>query len=141
MWSLLEIIDFYWFSFTKNKLKLLPSIRRLSELGYKIFATAGIADFTKEHGNPVQYLKIVNDDETQRYEFSLNHLAKFGWFVHQLTSFQRLQNSLNVVAGVEVNGIWDDELSDIVGVVGDYIINIEESRNHEVEDWVHVRMS
>ena len=42
---------------------------------------------------------------------------------------------------VEVNGIWDDELSDIVGVVGDYIINIEESRNHEVEDWVHVRMS
>lgn len=43
--------------------------------------------------------------------------------------------------GVEVNGIWDDELSDIVGVVGDYIINIEESRNHEVEDWVHVRMS
>lgn len=43
--------------------------------------------------------------------------------------------------GVEVNGIWDDELSDIVGVVCDYIINIEESRNHEAEDWVHVRMS
>ena len=51
------------------------------------------------------------------------------------------RNNLRNSCYVEVDGIWDDELSDIVGVVGDYIINIEESRNHEVEDWVHVRMS
>ncbi len=54
----------------KEKLKLLSSIRRLTELGYNLFATA---DFIQEHGIPVQYLEIFNDEETQRYECSLNH--------------------------------------------------------------------
>ncbi len=60
----------------KEKLELLPSIRRLSELGYNLFATAGTADFIQEHGIPVQYLEILNDEETQRSEYSLTqHLA------------------------------------------------------------------
>ena len=63
--------------FYKEKLKLLPSIRGLGELGYNLFATAGTADIILEHGIPVQYLEVFNE-ATRRYECSLNHLGKFG---------------------------------------------------------------
>ncbi|CAK7896628.1 protein Ura2p [[Candida] anglica] len=60
----------------KEKQELLPSIRRLSELGFKIFATAGTADFIKEHDIPVHYLEVLNKEEDQRSEYSLTqHLA------------------------------------------------------------------
>ncbi|KAH3675580.1 hypothetical protein WICMUC_002669 [Wickerhamomyces mucosus] len=61
----------------KEKVELLPSVKKLHELGYKLFATAGTADFIQEHDIPVQYLEILNEeDDDQRSEYSLSqHLA------------------------------------------------------------------
>lgn len=60
----------------KEKQELLPSIRKLHELDYKLFATAGTADFIKEHGIPVHYLEVMGKGEDQKSEFSLTqHLA------------------------------------------------------------------
>jgi carbamoyl-phosphate synthase/aspartate carbamoyltransferase len=63
----------------KEKLEILPSVHKLHQSGYNLFATAGTADFIQEHGIPVKYLEtIVADDETnpQKAEYSLTqHLA------------------------------------------------------------------
>ncbi|KAI3406074.1 URA2 [Candida oxycetoniae] len=60
----------------KEKQELLPSIAKLNELGYKIFATAGTADFLKEHDIPVHYLEVLSKEEDQKSEYSLTqHLA------------------------------------------------------------------
>jgi carbamoyl-phosphate synthase/aspartate carbamoyltransferase len=61
----------------KDKVEMIPSIRRLHEMGYKIHATAGTADFIQEHGVPVKYLEILaNETENQKSEYSLTqHLA------------------------------------------------------------------
>ncbi|KAG8527659.1 uncharacterized protein KY384_007812 [Bacidia gigantensis] len=61
----------------KDKAELLPSIRKLHQLGYKLFATAGTADYLQEHAVPVQYLEILsNESQNQKSEFSLTqHLA------------------------------------------------------------------
>ncbi|CAH6721823.1 protein Ura2p [[Candida] jaroonii] len=60
----------------KEKQELLPSIKKLHELGYKIFATAGTADFIKEHSIPVHYLEVLDKGEDQKSEYSLTqHLA------------------------------------------------------------------
>ncbi|RBQ95404.1 hypothetical protein VDGD_00477 [Verticillium dahliae] len=62
----------------KDKKEMLPSVEKLQKLGYKLFATAGTADFLQEHNIPVQYLEALGDEEgDQRSEFSLTqHLAK-----------------------------------------------------------------
>lgn len=61
----------------KEKQELLPSIAKLSSLGYKIFATAGTADFIKDHNIPVHYLEVLSKSEDQNAEYSLTeHLAK-----------------------------------------------------------------
>ncbi|KAK4193838.1 protein pyrABCN [Podospora australis] len=62
----------------KDKEELLPSIKKLEELGYKLFATAGTADFLQNHGVKVQYLEVLGKEEDdQKSEFSLTqHLAK-----------------------------------------------------------------
>lgn len=62
----------------KDKKEMLPSVEKLARLGYKLFATAGTADFLQEHKIPVQYLEVLaNEQEDQRSEFSLTqHLAK-----------------------------------------------------------------
>ncbi|TDZ40560.1 Protein pyrABCN [Colletotrichum spinosum] len=62
----------------KDKKEMLPSVEKLARLGYKLFATAGTADFLQEHNVPVQYLEVLaNEQEDQRSEFSLTqHLAK-----------------------------------------------------------------
>lgn len=62
----------------KDKREMLPSIQKLQELGYKLFATAGTADFLGDHGIAVQYLEILGkDSDDQRSEYSLTqHLAK-----------------------------------------------------------------
>ncbi|KAK0641605.1 hypothetical protein B0T16DRAFT_218041 [Cercophora newfieldiana] len=62
----------------KEKEEMLPSVMKLQKLGYKLFATAGTADFLQSHGIPVQYLEALGADENdQRSEFSLTqHLAK-----------------------------------------------------------------
>lgn len=61
----------------KDKKELLPSIQKLQRIGYKLFATAGTADFLQEHGAQVQYLEVLGRDEDTSSEFSLTqHLAK-----------------------------------------------------------------
>lgn len=62
----------------KEKMEMLPSIRRLHEIGYKLFATAGTSDFIQEHGIPCQYLETLNETgaKEQKSEYSLTqHLA------------------------------------------------------------------
>ena len=61
----------------KDKKEMLPSVLKLQRMGYKLFATAGTADFLQEHDVPVQYLEILGkDDDDQKSEFSLTqHLA------------------------------------------------------------------
>lgn len=70
----------------KDKKEMLPSVAKLQQLGYKLFATAGTADYLQEHGIPVQYLEVLGKEDdasgdegrnTQKGEFSLTqHLAK-----------------------------------------------------------------
>ncbi|KAH7035604.1 uncharacterized protein B0I36DRAFT_360945 [Microdochium trichocladiopsis] len=61
----------------KDKKEMLPSVQKLQRLGYKLFATAGTADFLQEHNIPVQFLEVLGKEEDeQRSEFSLSqHLA------------------------------------------------------------------
>ncbi|KAE8447218.1 hypothetical protein EG329_011049 [Mollisiaceae sp. DMI_Dod_QoI] len=61
----------------KDKKEMLPSVTKLNRMGYKLFATAGTADFLQEHDVPVQYLEILGKDEDdQKSEYSLTqHLA------------------------------------------------------------------
>jgi len=62
----------------KEKMEMLPSIRKLYEIGYKLFATAGTSDFIQEHGIPCQYLETLNETgaKEQKSEYSLTqHLA------------------------------------------------------------------
>ncbi|KAI6984804.1 hypothetical protein KC329_g7423, partial [Hortaea werneckii] len=56
----------------KDKMEMLPAVQSLHKLGYKLFATAGTADFFEEHGIPVQFLEALGD-EHQRQEYSLTH--------------------------------------------------------------------
>ncbi|KAJ9138836.1 Protein pyrABCN [Pleurostoma richardsiae] len=62
----------------KDKKEMLPSVAKLQKLGYKLFATAGTADFLQEHDIPVQYLEVLGPEEDdQKSEYSLTqHLAK-----------------------------------------------------------------
>ncbi|KAJ6007180.1 hypothetical protein N7522_005531 [Penicillium canescens] len=62
----------------KEKIEMLPSIQKLSQLGYNLFATAGTADFLKEHGVSVKYLEHLPDheEEDMKSEYSLTqHLS------------------------------------------------------------------
>lgn len=61
----------------KEKQELLSSVQKLYNMGYKLFATSGTADFLSEHGIAVQYLEVLNkDDDDQKSEYSLTqHLA------------------------------------------------------------------
>ena len=61
----------------KDKKEMLPSIQKLQDIGYKLFATAGTADYLQEHGVSVQFLEVLGRDEDKDSEFSLTqHLAK-----------------------------------------------------------------
>ncbi|KAF2083522.1 carbamoyl-phosphate synth [Saccharata proteae CBS 121410] len=63
----------------KDKLEMLPSIERLHQMGYNLFATAGTADYIQEHGIPVKFLEVLgagSDDGEQKAEYSLTqHLS------------------------------------------------------------------
>ncbi|CCK73600.1 bifunctional carbamoylphosphate synthetase/aspartate transcarbamylase NDAI_0G06170 [Naumovozyma dairenensis CBS 421] len=60
----------------KEKQELLPSVRKLFDMGYKLFATAGTADFMSENGIPIQYLGILDNEDEEKKEYSLTqHLA------------------------------------------------------------------
>ncbi|GME43369.1 hypothetical protein GTA08_BOTSDO04559 [Neofusicoccum parvum] len=63
----------------KDKVEMLPSIQRLHQMGYNLFATAGTADYIVEHGIPCKFLEVlgVSDAEAdQKPEYSLTqHLS------------------------------------------------------------------
>ncbi|KAK2752891.1 hypothetical protein FQN54_008044 [Arachnomyces sp. PD_36] len=61
----------------KEKLEMLPSISKLHHMGYNLFATAGTADYLREHGVPVKYLELLAGQEVDlKSEYSLTqHLA------------------------------------------------------------------
>ncbi|KAL4907165.1 Aspartate carbamoyltransferase [Aspergillus multicolor] len=61
----------------KEKMEMLPSIIKLRDVGFELFATSGTADFLKENGVPVKYLEILpGEDEDIKSEYSLTqHLA------------------------------------------------------------------
>ena len=69
----------------KDKKEMLPSVAKLQQMGYKLFATAGTASYLQEHNIPVQYLEVLGEDDddenkcianSQKHEFSLTqHLA------------------------------------------------------------------
>ncbi|KAI1624479.1 protein pyrABCN [Exophiala viscosa] len=61
----------------KEKMEMLPSVRKLHQLGYNLFATSGTADFLEEHDIKVKYLEVLGSDEKdQKSEYSLiQHLA------------------------------------------------------------------
>ncbi|KAF4587221.1 aspartate carbamoyltransferase catalytic subunit [Ophiocordyceps camponoti-floridani] len=61
----------------KDKREMLPWVQKLQRIGYKLFATAGTADFLQEHGVQVQFLEVLGRDEDMESEFSLTqHLSK-----------------------------------------------------------------
>ena len=56
----------------KDKNELLPSIQKLHELGFNLFATAGTADYIAEHGIDVKFLEHLGENERdQKSEYSL----------------------------------------------------------------------
>ncbi|ORX60617.1 carbamoyl-phosphate synth [Hesseltinella vesiculosa] len=62
----------------KEKQEFLPSVKKLHELGYTIFATTGTADFIQEHGIPVKHLETLDGDvdDKLKAEYSLQqHLS------------------------------------------------------------------
>ena len=62
----------------KEKMEMLPSVRKLQSMGFTIYATAGTSDFLQEHGIPIHYLEALDDDENnpQKSEYSLKrHIA------------------------------------------------------------------
>ncbi|KAI7881664.1 carbamoyl-phosphate synth [Lichtheimia hyalospora FSU 10163] len=62
----------------KEKLELLPSVEKLHQLGYNIFATTGTADFYSEHNIPVKHLESLDGDAADKLkaEYSLQqHLS------------------------------------------------------------------
>lgn len=61
----------------KEKTEMLPSIHKLHQLGYKLFASPNTADFLQEHGIDVKYLEsLSSESENQKSEYSMDqHLA------------------------------------------------------------------
>ena len=61
----------------KEKMEMLPSVKKLHQAGYALFATAGTADYFGEHGIPLKYLEtLADDDVNQQSQYSLTqHLA------------------------------------------------------------------
>lgn len=64
----------------KEKMEFLPSVFKLHELGFSLFATPGTADFLSEHGIPVKSLDTFNDLsplDSNKVEYDLQkHLEK-----------------------------------------------------------------
>lgn len=61
----------------KDKVEILPSIRKIHQMGFNLFATSGTADFLEEHGVPAKFLEVLGHEEKdQKTEYSLTqHLA------------------------------------------------------------------
>ncbi|CAH1761161.1 8334_t:CDS:10 [Entrophospora sp. SA101] len=56
----------------KEKNEILPSVQRLHQIGFNLFATSGTFDFMQEHGIPVKYLETFDTSEDEsKSEYSL----------------------------------------------------------------------
>ncbi|XP_052750577.1 CAD protein isoform X2 [Galleria mellonella] len=65
----------------KHKLELLPSVRALQKMGYKLYASMGTGDFYTEHGVEIESVQWtfdhIGDPEDARSDGELMHLADF----------------------------------------------------------------
>ncbi|XP_033171032.1 CAD protein [Drosophila mauritiana] len=62
----------------KHKMELLPSIRDLAKMGYKLYASMGTGDFYAEHGVNVESVQWTFDKTTpDDINGELRHLAEF----------------------------------------------------------------
>ncbi|CAH1646105.1 unnamed protein product [Spodoptera littoralis] len=65
----------------KHKMELLPSVRILHKMGYKLYASMGTGDFYTEHGVDVESVQWtfdhIGDPEDVRSDGELMHLADF----------------------------------------------------------------
>ncbi|XP_055370971.1 CAD protein [Condylostylus longicornis] len=65
----------------KHKVELLPSIRDLAKMGYKLYASMGTGDFYAEHGVDVESVQWTFDkstaDDSKDDNGELRHLAEF----------------------------------------------------------------
>ncbi|XP_075969531.1 carbamoyl-phosphate synthetase 2, aspartate transcarbamylase, and dihydroorotase rudimentary isoform X1 [Anticarsia gemmatalis] len=65
----------------KHKMELLPSVRALHKMGYKLYASMGTGDFYAEHGVDVESVQWtfdhIGDPEDVRSDGELMHLADF----------------------------------------------------------------
>ncbi|XP_047528127.1 CAD protein isoform X2 [Vanessa atalanta] len=65
----------------KHKIELLPSVRSLKKLGYKLYASMGTGDFYNEHGIEIESVQWtfdhIGDPEDVRSDGELMHLADF----------------------------------------------------------------
>lgn len=62
----------------KEKMEFLPSVQKLKQMGFNLFATAGTSDFLMENNIPCKYLESLDETETssQKLEYSLHqHLT------------------------------------------------------------------
>ncbi|CAH0604653.1 unnamed protein product [Chrysodeixis includens] len=65
----------------KHKMELLPSVRILHKMGYKLYASMGTGDFYAEHGVDIESVQWtfdhIGDPEDVRSDGELMHLADF----------------------------------------------------------------
>ncbi|CAH0406522.1 unnamed protein product [Chilo suppressalis] len=65
----------------KHKIELLPSVRALQKMGYKLYASMGTGDFYTEHGVEVESVQWtfdhIGDPDDARADGELMHLADF----------------------------------------------------------------
>ncbi|XP_041977068.1 CAD protein isoform X1 [Aricia agestis] len=65
----------------KHKIELLPSVRILQNMGYKLYASMGTGDFYTEHGIEVESVQWtfdhIGDPDDARSDGELMHLADF----------------------------------------------------------------
>lgn len=65
----------------KHKIELLPSVRALHKMGYKLYASMGTGDFYAEHGVEIESVQWtfdhIGDPEDVRSDGELMHLADF----------------------------------------------------------------
>ncbi|KAK3990125.1 pyrABCN [Cladorrhinum sp. PSN332] len=118
----------------KDKQELLPSIAKLEELGYNLFATAGTADFLESHGVKVQYLEVLgkeNDDQKSEYSL-IQHLANKGIDLYiNLPSNNRYRRPANYVSkGYQTRRIAIDYQVPLVTNVKNAKILVEAMARH-----------
>lgn len=71
--SLLSKLNIFFVINLQQKAELLPSVRILSKMGYKLYASMGTGDFYTEHGVDVSsILYFIASGSTTRGKYLLN---------------------------------------------------------------------